>query len=247
MLPPDDAVGSADGRQERDIDGGEHRRCHQGEQPLRTMNLDDEICDLGIDLEHAVDRGLGPVRLNWDVAGKQVGILDHALEGAESVPMGQLAGDLAAQRPDHAFALALILADLRRIGGEDRDALTVVDLDLDDVRATDAFHHGLMHGGDAFGRLERADIEESGCAAALRRAVKQRVRQQLRHRDIVVLCHRLELADRPAAVQHDQQQAREDQGQRRDDGKLARQPELRQRRPGRRVVNQIKGHGAVSR
>jgi len=70
---------------------------------------------------------------------------------------------------------AEIDADLRGIGGEDRNALAVVDLDFDDRRAANAFHHRLMHGGDALGCLERADIEDSGSAAAPRRAVEQRV------------------------------------------------------------------------
>ena len=94
------------------------------------LDLVEERGHVGVDLEHA-DQLVATGGTQRHVGGNQVAVLDHALEGAEFVAVGQLAGGLPADGRAPALVVDRVLADLGVLGRIDRDPSQVEDLDLE--------------------------------------------------------------------------------------------------------------------
>ena len=101
-----------------------------------ALDLSEERGDVRVDLEHADDL-LGAGFQHRQVAGDQVAVLDHALEGAELAPVGKFARRLSRHRRFPAGIAELVLADLRMLRGVGGDAAQVEYLDFE--------HGALLH------------------------------------------------------------------------------------------------------
>ncbi len=94
----------------------------------------DKIGDVAVDLEHRLHRR-GLVQVHRDVGADDVALGDRALPGVEPVAVGDLAGRVAVARAPESRVRGLVLADLARVGGKNRQAPQIVDLHLHHAQA----------------------------------------------------------------------------------------------------------------
>jgi hypothetical protein len=118
------------------LDAGLVGGADLGEPARCRLALLEEGRDVGVQLDDA-DHHVAAAGAHGHVSGDQVAVLDDALEGAEAIPVRQLAGGAALRRGAPAGVLARVLADLpvfRRVEGH---ATQVEHLDLE--------HGGALH------------------------------------------------------------------------------------------------------
>ena len=113
---------------------------------MGQLQFPDVVGDIRVDLHHALDGSL-LLRTNGNIGRDEIPVADYPFEGAEAIAEGHFAGGLTGLGGKKSGILALVFADLRRIGGKYGQSTEVVDLDLDDGQTRQLAPHGFVDEG----------------------------------------------------------------------------------------------------
>ena len=96
VLPLDHAVGVPHDHEQHAVEHAQHREHGERHHPLRrARRARQERRDVVVDLEDGARRRRRVLAAHGDIGGKQIGVLDHPVETAELVAVGELARDEA--------------------------------------------------------------------------------------------------------------------------------------------------------